>query len=255
MSSADQAESPHQSANLGSVESTTELRLEEANGSDARAAATEATTNAMPSEALATASVADADLQRGTTFPPPPPPSSPRGELLLHLPTWNTFSTQQQKQLEHQILPQEEQEEATALAIRGERIRWTIKLHAVFERALAAVGGAAAATPKAVLDAMAVPGLTLLHVKSHLQKVRRDAQMAAAAREKEEREREEEEAERGARRRSGGSGRSNARPPSTPFAAVAGGALLLPARLRSHPQGAFLPLLLFPSRGRRRGRR
>ncbi|KAG8087273.1 hypothetical protein GUJ93_ZPchr0010g9777 [Zizania palustris] len=58
--------------------------------------------------------------------------------------------------------------EATARA----RLRWTGQLHERFVLAVAELGGADRATPKSVLRAMAVPGLTLYHLKSHLQKYR-----------------------------------------------------------------------------------
>eukprot|EP00887_Chlorella_sp_A99_P007860 scaffold20.g7860.t1 len=52
------------------------------------------------------------------------------------------------------------------------RLRWTPELHAQFAGAVAALGGPLAATPKAILLRMAVPGLTIFHIKSHLQKFR-----------------------------------------------------------------------------------
>ncbi|KAG2584100.1 myb-related protein 1-like [Panicum virgatum] len=52
------------------------------------------------------------------------------------------------------------------------RLRWTRELHGRFALAVAQLGGADKATPKSVLRAMAVPGLTLYHLKSHLQKYR-----------------------------------------------------------------------------------
>ncbi|XP_062195456.1 myb-related protein 2-like isoform X4 [Phragmites australis] len=52
------------------------------------------------------------------------------------------------------------------------RLRWTRQLHERFVVAVSELGGADKATPKSVLRAMAVPGLTLYHLKSHLQKYR-----------------------------------------------------------------------------------
>lgn len=52
------------------------------------------------------------------------------------------------------------------------RIRWTAELHQRFEQAVAALGGAAHATPKGILERMKAPDLTIMHVKSHLQKYR-----------------------------------------------------------------------------------
>lgn len=53
------------------------------------------------------------------------------------------------------------------------RMRWTPGLHEVFLKAVHHLGGRDKATPKAVQQLMDIPGLTLLHVKSHLQKFRR----------------------------------------------------------------------------------
>ncbi|KAL2483893.1 protein PHR1-LIKE 3-like [Forsythia ovata] len=52
------------------------------------------------------------------------------------------------------------------------RLRWTSDLHERFVDAVAQLGGATKATPKALLRAMGVKGLTLFHLKSHLQKYR-----------------------------------------------------------------------------------
>ena len=52
------------------------------------------------------------------------------------------------------------------------RIRWTQKLHQRFEDAVAALGGAGVATPKEILELMKAPEVTIMHVKSHLQKYR-----------------------------------------------------------------------------------
>lgn len=52
------------------------------------------------------------------------------------------------------------------------RLRWSAALHARFVDAVKQLGGALQATPKRIQLLMAVPGLSLLHVKSHLQKYR-----------------------------------------------------------------------------------
>ncbi|KQJ96286.1 hypothetical protein BRADI_3g22297v3 [Brachypodium distachyon] len=52
------------------------------------------------------------------------------------------------------------------------RLRWTADLHDRFVDAIAQLGGPDKATPKTILRTMGVKGLTLFHLKSHLQKYR-----------------------------------------------------------------------------------
>ncbi|XP_020221205.1 protein PHR1-LIKE 2 isoform X1 [Cajanus cajan] len=52
------------------------------------------------------------------------------------------------------------------------RLRWTQDLHERFVDAVTQLGGASKATPKAIMRTMNVKGLTLFHLKSHLQKYR-----------------------------------------------------------------------------------
>ncbi|GAB4829150.1 hypothetical protein Ancab_018813 [Ancistrocladus abbreviatus] len=52
------------------------------------------------------------------------------------------------------------------------RLKWTPELHQRFVDAVNQLGGADKATPKSLMRVMGIPGLTLYHLKSHLQKYR-----------------------------------------------------------------------------------
>ncbi|KAF8749332.1 hypothetical protein HU200_012661 [Digitaria exilis] len=61
------------------------------------------------------------------------------------------------------------------------RLKWTPELHERFVEAVHQLGGPDKATPKTIMRLMGIPGLTLYHLKSHLQEIRLGKNLQAQA--------------------------------------------------------------------------
>jgi len=79
------------------------------------------------------------------------------------------------------LKPYEKGESIDELPLPKARLRWTPELHDRFLAAVERLGGEERATPKTIMQLMDVEGLTIFHVKSHLQKYRLSKQKLESA--------------------------------------------------------------------------
>ncbi|QDZ18047.1 HTH myb-type domain-containing protein [Chloropicon primus] len=93
-----------------------------------------------------------------------------------------TGSSKRKRQyLDIVLKPYEKGESIDELPLPKSRLRWTPELHDRFLAAVKRLGGEERATPKTIMQLMDVDGLTIFHVKSHLQKYRLSKQKLESA--------------------------------------------------------------------------
>lgn len=103
--------------------------------------------------------------------PPPLPPTRP--PLLVSMPQSAGSRPAAPSSIPATLAPKPlAPQRLRGIAASRRRFHWTPELHEAFKRAVDQLGGAAAATPKAIFHAMQMEELTLDRIKSHLQKYR-----------------------------------------------------------------------------------